>query len=178
MSIKVACMSIVVSLIMSACNEKSGSETKMEELQDILSQIKKEQCKVKLNQPLINNDSIGIEERTELKSKCDSIMQHIGQGAIKKGFEEIKKYTWISDKEIDIVKKGTIQQLDLVGKRYGDFIGYEFIKQKTISNSIIEFTYLAKCKNHPLVWRFIFYKAEKKWTLNVFNWHDKIQNLK
>lgn len=167
---------LAVGLLFIGCNQDTGSKTKMEELRDVVTQTKKEQCKLKLA-PIVSQENIGIKESKDLKMKCDSIMEYIGKGDMFSGFEEIKKYTWISDKEIDIVYKGTEKQLEIVSKRYGSFVGYEFIKEKNISKSLRKFTYIAKCENHPLVWTFIFYKAKDKWTLNVFTWHDKIQKL-
>jgi len=62
-------------------------------------------------------------------------------------------------------------------QRYGNFLGYEFVKKEDISKSLIYFVYISKCKNHPFVCTFIFYKGDEKWMLNVFNWHDKIQKI-
>ena len=168
---------LIVGLFFMGCTQNNTSKSEMEELKEVISEIKKEQSKLTLSQPIVTQNDIGIKESKDLKVKCNNIMKYIGTGDMFKGFEEIKKYTWISDKEIDVVYKGTEKQLKLVGKRYGSFIGYEFIKQENISNSLRKFTYISKCENHPLVWTFIFYKANKKWTLNVFNWHDKIQKI-
>jgi len=168
---------LAVGLLFIGCNQDNSSKTKMEELRDVVTQTQKEQCKLKLSPIVPKDDNIGIQETKDLKIKCDGIMKHIGKGDVFSAFEEIKRYTWISDKEIDIVYKGTEKQLKLTGKRYGSFIGYEFIKEESISKSLHKFTYIAKCENHPLVWIFIFYKAKDKWTLNVFKWNDKIQKL-
>ena len=65
----------------------------------------------------------------------------------------------------------------MVEKRYGKFIGYELLDKKHIGSSLVKFTYLAKCSKHPLIWDFIFYKANEKWVLNYFYWNDRIQNL-
>jgi len=168
---------LALGLLFMGCNQDNGTKTKMEELREVVIQTQKEQCKIKLSNDLPANNSAGIKESKDLKIKCDGIMKHIGQGEVFSAFEEIKRYTWISDKEIDIVYKGTEKHLKLTGNRYGSFVGYEFIKEENISKSLRKFTYIAKCENHPLVWTFIFYKAKDKWTLNVFNWHDKIQKL-
>ena len=168
---------LIVGLLFMGCTQNNTSKSEMEELREVMSEIKKEQCKLNLSQAIVAQDNIGITESKDLKIKCNSIMKHLGKGDMFSGFEEIKKYTWISDKEINLVRKGTEKQLKIVEKRYGSFIGHEFIKQENISNSLRKFTYISKCENHPLVWTFIFYKANEKWTLNVFNWHDKIQKI-
>jgi len=168
---------LVVGLLFMGCTEVSTSKSEMEDLRDVIFEIQREQSKLTLSEPIVSNNMIGIEDTKDLKLKCNSIMKHLGKGEILLGFEEIKKYTWISDKEIDVVRKGTEKQLKMIGQRYGDFLGYEFVKKEDISKSLIRFVYISKCKNHPLVWTFIFYKADEKWTLNVFNWHDKIQKI-
>ena len=150
---------LALGLLFMGCNQNNTSKNEMEELRDVLSQTQKERCKLVKLSTIVKQDNVGIKESKDLKIKCDSIMKYIGKGDIFSGFEEIKKYTWIPDKEIDIVRKGTEKQWKIVSNRYGSFIGFEFIKEKNISKSLRKFTYIAKCENAPLVWTFIFYNG-------------------
>ena len=172
-------ISVVFVLLLIGCAEEEYKESvevsDRKKLQSILFETRKEQQKSNFSD--ISN-VVGITEINELKEKTEKIMKNIGQGKLDLAFEEIKKYTWLPDKEIDVVEKGTKKQLSLLSERFGEFIGYEFIRQTNISKSLILFEYIAKCKNSPLIWTFSFYKAEDKWTLNEFYWHSQIKKLK
>ena len=148
----------------------------MQKLNNIIVETMKQKNKLGLI-AIEEKNKTGISDVNILKKTCDEIMEEIGKKKLKEAFSKIKKYTCLPEAEINLVYNATIKQLNIAQKRYGKFIGYELINEKKISSSLVKFTYIAKCTIHPLVWRFIFYKAKDKWTLNYFYWDDKIQNL-
>jgi len=145
-------------------------------LKEVAEAYKSGQEKV-LTEKLTNEDTEFITDTMELRERCDRIMSFIGKGDVNGAFDEMKKYTFLPEKEMDSACSSTRKQLDLTENRHGKFSGFEFISQKNISPSLVKFIYIAKRENHPLAWRFVFYKADDKWTLNVFNWDDQIQTL-
>ena len=160
--------------ILVGCGEKDVNKEVMKEL----AEIKKHEFKKDLTSQLNNKDTEFVGDALELRDICNQIMEYAGQGDIKTAFEEMKKYSFMPDSEMDSAYIGTQKQIDIMQNRFGKFTGYELVEQQLVSDSLVRFVYLAKCENHPLVWRFLFYKSEDKWTLNNFTWDDLIQNIR
>ena len=161
-------------VVLAGCEDKSASDEVMEKI----GEIQKTALKKDLTSTLDNKDAKTVEDVLELRNICDKIMGSVGNGDIKSAFEEMKKYTFLPASEMDGAYEGTQKQLDLLQNRYGKFIGYELVEEQLVSDSLVRFVYLAKCKNLPLVWRFMFYQSDGKWTLNSFVWDDQIQNIR
>ncbi len=155
------------------CKEESENDKIKKEIIESLRFLPNKDYATKLSDEKITS----VSEIPELKEICETIMKLIGDNHIKEAFDEMKKYTVLPSSEMDKVSKVSIKQIDLTKNRFGKLIGYEYISQECISKSVVKFTYIAKCNNHPLIWKFTFYKADKKWTLNHFYWNDKIENL-
>ncbi|QBG48041.1 hypothetical protein EGM51_11765 [Verrucomicrobia bacterium S94] len=164
---------LTILTILVGCREQDPNKELMKEVAEAYQAGSK---KI-LTEELSNENTEFIADTLELRTRCDQIMTHIGKGEIDKAFSEIKKYTFLPKQEMDAAQAATKKQISLTLNRFGDFCGYEFVSQKNVSPSLVKFEYIAKCENHPLVWRFMFYKADNKWTLNIFNWDDQIQTL-
>ncbi len=118
-----------------------------------------------------------IQDAEEIRGTCEEIMSHMGKGDFDSGFEVIKKHTWLPEKEINNALEGSKPQLELLSNRFGEFIGHEFVSEEFVSPSLANYVYLAKCRNHVLVFNFTFYKATDNWTLNNFYWNDNLNAL-
>jgi hypothetical protein len=161
-------------LVLAGCEDKNPSDEVIEKI----TEIQKTASKKDLTSTLDNPNAEMVEDVLELRDICDKIMGFVGSGNIKSAFEEMKKYTILPESEMDGAYEGTEKQLDLLENRYGKFIGYELVEEQLISDSLVRFVYLARCKNLPLVWRFMFYQSGGKWTMTSFFWDDQIQNLR
>ncbi len=74
----------------------------------------------------------------------------------RKALDELTKNTALGDNEK--VVTGLVDNLKQVSANFGAYVAYEPIGVKTIGSDLIEFRYLYKCQNHPVVWRFIYYR--------------------
>ncbi|QHI69128.1 hypothetical protein [Tichowtungia aerotolerans] len=158
---------------LAGCEDKSASDEVLEKI----SEIQKTARRKDLTSTLGNKDAETVEDILELRDICDKIMGFVGDNDIESAFEEMKKYTILPESEMDGACEGTQKQLALLQNRYGKCIGYELVDEQLVSNSLVKFIYLAKCKNVPLVWRFIFYQSDGNWSLTSFVWDDQIQNI-
>jgi hypothetical protein len=104
-------------------------------------------------------------------------MAKFAGGKTSAAFTDIQQYTPWPAEEFEALKKQTTQQLATVKPRFGNFVGYEFVEATRPSPSLLTLLYLAKCENHALRCRFIFYKPRDKWFLNMFVWDDKIMMM-
>lgn len=118
-----------------------------------------------------------LKSEADLLPLSDGIMQSVAKGDIAKAFEKIKPYTIIPPAEFDSVAFGSISQRDQFGIRYGKTVGYEFISNKKVGNSLIKITYIEKTEKHALPWSFYFYKTPDGWVLNSFSWNDQMPQL-
>ncbi len=64
-------------------------------------------------------------------------------------------------------------KLDSTRNLLGNFDSQELITQKSISNSLVLFSYLVKHEKQPIRFTFIFYKPKNDWTLYKFKFDDQ-----
>ncbi|MBS1501839.1 MAG: hypothetical protein JST32_07240 [Bacteroidetes bacterium] len=71
-------------------------------------------------------------------------------------------------------------KLDSVYSALGDFTGYELIGEKKVTNSLVAYSYIAKHKNYPVRFTFVFYKPNDQWLVHniEFDTDDVIDELK
>ena len=74
----------------------------------------------------------------------------------RKAFDELTKNTTLGDNETLLA--GLSDNLKLVAANFGPYIAYEPVGAKALGSDLIEFRYLYKCQNHPIVWRFTYYR--------------------
>lgn len=118
-----------------------------------------------------------LENENEARKLTDSIMQEIGQGNFKIGFNKMKSYVVIPESEFDSASLKSQSQREQFGFRYGETIGYEYIGTKKLGESLLLIQYIEKTIKHALPWAFYFYKTDSGWILNSFNWNDDFKPL-
>jgi len=74
----------------------------------------------------------------------------------RKALAELTKNTTLGDNEALLA--GLADNLKLVAANFGPYVAYEPVGAKAIGSDLIEFRYLYKCQNHPVVWRFVYYR--------------------
>jgi hypothetical protein len=119
----------------------------------------------------------GLESKTKVREICEECMVKIYAGNIKGAFELIKPIFPVPESEFDMLQLQTVKQLSMVGQRFGNALGYEFIKEDEIKDAFVRYIYIEKFENHAIRWIFIFYKPKEKWLLNNFGWDDTIEVL-
>ncbi len=111
------------------------------------------------------------------KTLCNEVMEQIAKNNLDEAFNLIKPYAAFSETEIDSVAVETKAQREQVSKRYGISNAYEFINSKQVGRSLLRLRYIEKMEKHVIVWSFYFYKTDKGWVLNTFDWKDQFENL-
>ncbi len=126
-----------------------------------------------------SSDKTANEMKTvkDVQKKSEKIMKKLAEGNYKEAFEIIKEISAVPKDEIEMAFVASKKQLSAYGSRYGEPIGFEMVKHKKLSPSLVMYEYIQKREKHPLVWQFIFYKAKKRWKLNEFRWFDKLLQI-
>src|SRR5580765_560681 len=118
-----------------------------------------------------------LKTESDVRSISDNIMSSLVKGGAPAGFATMRQYLNIPDAEFQAVALGSQSQREQFGTRYGKTVGYEFIEQKKLGESLMMLTFIEKTEKHALPWLFFFYKTPAGWTLNSFNWNDQLPQL-
>lgn len=74
----------------------------------------------------------------------------------RKALAELTKNTTLGENEALLTELS--DNLKLVAANFGPYVAYEPVGVKTVGSDLIEFRYLYKCQDHPVVWRFTYYR--------------------
>ena len=118
-----------------------------------------------------------LKDEKDIRAFATGVMEKVGKGDLDGAFNALKPYVALSSTEIDSVAIQSKAQREQYGKRYVESIGFEFIDEKKVGESLIRLRYIEKTDKHALPWLFYFYKTPEGWTLNAFNWNDQFNQL-
>jgi hypothetical protein len=108
---------------------------------------------------------------------CEKFLQKIVNNQIKEAFDFIKPHSQIPESEVDKLALQTLKQLELVKPRFGNILGFEFLKEEIIKQTFARYTFFIKYQKTVVRWIFLFYKPQDTWGINAISWDDKIQAL-
>ncbi|MDD1782873.1 hypothetical protein LRP49_16995 [Enterovibrio sp. ZSDZ35] len=111
------------------------------------------------------------------KALTDRIMEQVSKDKMEKGINLMRPYIPISKAEFNAEVARVAVQQPAINARFGKSIGFDFISQQVLGDSMIQYTYLQKFEKHVMVWRFIFYKPYDGWILNTFDFNDQVKQL-
>ena len=114
---------IMILLGIMSCKDETPKDQLKKEILESIQMMQSKDMTAKLTSENITS----VTDSIELKSICEQIMNPVGKGEIKKAFDEMKKYTFLPEKEMDGVYTKTKNQLKLTKNRFGKAIGHEFI---------------------------------------------------
>jgi hypothetical protein len=118
-----------------------------------------------------------LKAESDIRSFSDNVMSSVIKGGVPAAFATMKQYMITPEAEFQSAALSSQSQREQFGARYGKTVGYEFIGQKKLGESLVMLTYIEKTEKHALPWRFYFYKTPTGWILNSFNWNDQMPQL-
>lgn len=124
-----------------------------------------------------NSWSETLKTEGELRVFGDRVMAALIKGGTAAAFAAMKPYTLVSESEFQSLQHSSKSQRDNFGVRYGKTLGYEFISQKKVGESLVRMIYIERTEKHALPWVFFFYKTPSGWVLNTFLWNDQLPQL-
>lgn len=111
------------------------------------------------------------------RAKCEEFLEVAVKEGMDEAFRVIEPFWPFPGTEFSMVQVQSVKQMGLVKPRFGKCVGYEFVKEQSVNDTVLRFVYIQKFERHILRWRFVFYKPEKEWLLNTFFWDDQIEEL-
>jgi hypothetical protein len=118
-----------------------------------------------------------LKDEKAMRQLSDSVMGKVASGDFMGAITVMKPYSPLSEAEMDSIALQTKAKRDQYKERYGTTIGYEFIDQKKVGESLYRLQYIEKKDKHAIAWTFLFYKANDAWILNEFKWSDQPARL-
>jgi hypothetical protein len=119
----------------------------------------------------------GVPGLVDIRKVTDSAMEKAGRGDIEAGLKSIRHLLIIPSAEFDAMLGQLPLQLPGMSARFGPSIGYEFIKEDKIGESLARLTYIHKFERHAMRWYFYCYKGKSGWVINTFRFDDKLHEL-
>jgi len=113
-----------------------------------------------------------LKSDADLRAFGDRVMAAVAGAGLQAGVSVMRPYVVIPEAELQAALLKMQSQREQWGRRYGKTIGFEFIGQKRIGQSLLRLTYVEKAERHALPWMFHFYKTPNGWILSSFISND------
>lgn len=128
---------------------------------------------------LMSNNTFAdtLKDAKAIRTFSDSMMAKVANGDVDGAFSSMKPYVGLSGIEVDSAAVQSKVRIEKYGQRYGNSVGFEFIDEKAVGNSLIRLRYIEKTTKHALAWMFYFFKTDKGWTLNRFRMYEDFDML-
>ena len=115
--------------------------------------------------------------KEDAKAKVEEFMELIEANEINEAFELLGPYWIFPQEEWTDLQISTSQQMATIESRFGQTVGYDFVRAEVVGDTVLRLTYIQKRERHLIRWIFVFYKPYDRWILNACEWDDKIEAL-
>ena len=123
-----------------------------------------------------NNNQVD-QDKQHIDSICDSIIKTFANGNHSEAFDILKQKTVMSLSAIDTLKATTANFATYLFPTYGKVVGYEFIKEQKVKNTIANRFYLLKFDKYFLKFEFTLYNNGERWTIVAFAYDESLIEL-
>ena len=115
----------------------------------------------------------GLSTVADIKKVTDDVMVKVGKGDIDGGLKTFKPLTVIPESEFDTMVGQAALQAPMIASRFGQSIGYEFIREDRLGESLARLIYIQRLEKHAMRWVFYLYRGNSGWVVNTFRFDDK-----
>ena len=119
----------------------------------------------------------GLQSPAEARKLSDQASVLFKDEKFVEGFGLFKASWPMAPVELDGLVNQINTQWPVVRQRFGTAVGIEFVKEETIGDSFLRYTYIHKFQNHAIKWVFLFYKPKDVWLVNGVSFDDQYQTL-
>lgn len=115
-----------------------------------------------------------LADEAALRAFGDKVMQQVAKGDHAKALELLKPYSLQPAEDFKTTAEASQASRAQHAQRYGKPVGFAFVSQRKVADSVLRLLYMEKTEKHALPWAFIFYKTPKGWMLSSFGWNDRL----
>ena len=113
----------------------------------------------------------------DARALAEATLERIIVGEYQAAFADLRPVWPLSSSELDTLLSTTVNQRATVAERFGQSLGYAFVRRESLAGSLLRLTYVELTERHALRWVFLFYKPGDTWTLNSVEWDDDVDAL-
>jgi len=114
---------------------------------------------------------------TDLRKVTDQIMEQVGKGKLETGLKLLKPRTVVPEAEFSVMLSKAMLEVPPLTQRFGEPIGFEFIREDHVGENLIRYTYIHRYEKHAMRWLFFAYHGSNGWLINTFRFDDQFQLL-
>ena len=115
--------------------------------------------------------------KDSLNAFCDKVMQALAERKFSEGIQMFRKRSVIDTITIKSIDRNLVEQMTNLEPYYKKIVGYEFVEDRAIKNSVVQRRYLLKFENYFLTVDFVLYNNNSGWTVSNFNYYDNPKEL-
>ena len=113
----------------------------------------------------------------ELRPFADRVMAGVAGSGIAAGISVMRPYVVMPEVELQKALLTLQSQREAYPDRFGKTVGFEFIGQKKLGESLVRLAYIEKTERRALPWLFHFYRTRNGWVLESFLCNDQASQL-
>lgn len=113
----------------------------------------------------------------DLRPFADRVMAAVSSSGIPAGISVMRPYVVMPEVELQKALLTLQSQREAYPDRFGKTVGYEFIGQRKLGESLLRLAYIEKTERRALPWLFHFYKTRSGWVLESFMCNDQASQL-
>jgi hypothetical protein len=110
----------------------------------------------------------------EVTALVESAMGRIVDENYVEAYDLLAEQSVISAESFTQLKVQTVQQRTAIRPQFGQALGYEPLEIQPVGDSLIRYRYLERLPQHGMVWTFVFYRGQDRWSLYNVNFDDKL----
>lgn len=108
---------------------------------------------------------------------CDKVMQTFEKAKYSEAIQLFRKHSVMDTTTINNIDKTMNEQMEALQPYYKKVMGFEFLEDRAIKNSVVRRRYLLKFENYFLTVDFFLYNNGSGWTVSNFNYRDDPKEL-
>lgn len=112
-----------------------------------------------------------------LRSQSDSAMKKVGKGDLEGALQDLSRSWPLPASELEAMIEQTRLQLPGMKERFGEVLGYEFIREDIVGTSFVRRTYIQRFERHATRWIITYYRNASGWVVNSVTFDDNLIGL-
>ncbi len=108
---------------------------------------------------------------------CDNVMQGLTNSRFSEAIQLFRQKSVLDTTTINSIDKTLMDQMTSLQPYYKKVVGYQFVEEKVIQNSVTRRRYLLKFEHYFLTVDFVLYNNGSGWTVSNFNYYDNPKEL-
>jgi len=115
--------------------------------------------------------------RDSINAYCDKVMQTFEKAKYSDAIQLFRQRSVMDTLTINNIDKTMNEQMEALKPYYKQVVGFEFLEEKPIKNTVVRRRYLLKFENYFLTVDFFLYNNGTGWTVSNFNYRDDPKEL-